>query len=61
MVRKKAGTKEHYLGELKMMLQEGKEPKEKVLAVFCQRHGIPMEECRRYYNELLAGEKAKKA
>jgi len=52
--------KKHYVHELKEMLQEGKEPKEKILAVFCQRHGISMDECRKYYDEVVAKEEMNK-
>ena len=48
--------KKHHLKELKEMLQE-KEPSEpigKVLATFCHRHGVPMDQCRKYYYELVA-------
>ncbi len=51
--------KTHYLNELKEMIQEDKEPKEKVFAVFCQRHGVPMDECRKYYDMLVAEGKLK--
>ncbi|HTY75618.1 MAG TPA: hypothetical protein VMD05_08650 [Candidatus Nanoarchaeia archaeon] len=50
----------HYVNELKEMLKEAKEPKEKVLAVFCQRHGVSMDQCRKYYDELMAKEEIKK-
>ena len=47
--------KEHYLKELKEMIQENpSEPAGKLLANFCQRHGIPMDECSKYYEELVA-------
>ncbi len=49
----------HYLNELREMIQEGKEPKEKVFAIFCQRHGVPMDECKRYYDKLVAEGKVK--
>jgi len=54
MPEKMANGKKHYLNELKEMLQEGKEPKDKVFAVFCQRHGVSMDQCKKYYNELTA-------
>jgi hypothetical protein len=54
MPEKTSKGEKHYLKELKEMLQEAKEPKEKVLAVFCQRHGISMDQCRKYYDELMA-------
>jgi hypothetical protein len=61
MPEKTPKGEKHYIKELKEMLQEGKEPKEKVLAVFCQRHGISMDQCRKYYDELMAKGEAKKA
>ena len=48
-----AKGKEHYLEELKEMVQEGKEPKEKVFAVFCHRHGVSIDQCKKYYDELI--------
>jgi hypothetical protein len=46
--------KKHYLKELKDMIQEDPtEPAEKILANFCQRHGVPMDQCRKYYEELV--------
>jgi len=42
----------HYLEELKQQLQESNEPKEKVLTVFCHRHGISMDQCKKYYDQL---------
>ena len=37
------------------MLKEKKpgEPVEKVLTVFCERHGISMDACRVYYDQLV--------
>ena len=48
--------KKHHLKELKEMIQEKgpSEPVGKVLATFCHRHGVPMEQCREYYGELAA-------
>jgi hypothetical protein len=43
----------HYLQELKEMIQEGKMPKDKVFAVFCQRHGVSMNQCKEYYDKLV--------
>jgi hypothetical protein len=47
-------AKDH-LTELKEMVQNKKpnESTEKVLAVFCQRHGLSIETCRGYYRELV--------
>jgi hypothetical protein len=61
MPEKMPKGEKHYIKELKEMLQEGKEPKEKVLTVFCQRHGISMDQCRRYYDELMTKGEAEKA
>jgi len=48
------GEKEH-LEELKEMVQDREtEPTEKVLAVFCQRHGVSMKQCKAYYDQLIA-------
>jgi hypothetical protein len=44
---------QHYLNELKEMIQEGKEPKEKVIAIFCHRHGVSMNQCKMYYDKLV--------
>ncbi len=46
--------REHYLEELRKMVKEEKGPKEKVFAVFCQRHGVPLDQCKGYYDELMA-------
>jgi hypothetical protein len=55
---KMAKGKQHYLDELKQMLKErGSEPEDKVLTVFCQRHGISLEECRKYRKELATAKK----
>ena len=47
-------AKDH-ITELKEMVQKRKknEPVDKVIAVFCQRHGLSMDTCRGYYNELI--------
>jgi hypothetical protein len=46
--------KEH-LEELKEMIQEKerKEPVEKVLVKFCERHGVSLDTCRIYYRRLV--------
>lgn len=46
--------KEH-IQELKEMVREKKpgEPVEKVLAKFCERHGVSLSTCRVYYNRLV--------
>jgi predicted solute-binding protein len=46
--------KEH-IQELKEMVQEKKkgEPVEKVLAKFCERHGVSLNTCRVYYDRLV--------
>ncbi len=51
----------HKITELKEMIQERApaEPVEKVLAVFCERHGISLNTCRILYNQLVAEGKIK--
>jgi hypothetical protein len=46
----------HHIEELKEMILEKnpKEPVEKVLVTFCERHGVSMDTCRIYYNRLVA-------
>jgi predicted solute-binding protein len=48
-------NKEH-LNELKEMVQNksANEPVEKVLTIFCHRHGVSMTKCREYYDDLVA-------
>jgi hypothetical protein len=53
MSEKAAKGENHYLKELKEMVQESKMPKEKVFAVFCHRHGVSMDQCKKYYDELV--------
>ncbi len=53
MPDKTARGEKHYLTELKELVSEAKEPREKVLAVFCHRHGVSMEKCRVYYQKLV--------
>ncbi|MEM2081819.1 MAG: hypothetical protein QW744_06085 [Candidatus Bathyarchaeia archaeon] len=45
----------HHIEELKEMIKEKKpdEPVEKVLAKFCERHGVSMGTCRVYYKRLV--------
>jgi hypothetical protein len=45
----------HLDEHLKLMIREKlkDEPVEKVLAVFCQRHGVSMAECREMYDKLV--------
>jgi ribosomal protein L20A (L18A) len=45
-----------HIEELKEMIQEKKpkEPVEKVLANFCGRHGVSMDTCKKYYEQLVA-------
>jgi len=45
----------HHIEELKEMIQEKKpkEPVEKVLVKFCERHGVSLDTCRIYYNRLV--------
>ncbi len=49
-------TDKTHAKELKEMIQEakGKEPADKVMANFCHRHGVSMETCRKYYNQMVA-------
>ncbi len=53
----KSQDKEHF-DELKEMVRERKkdEPVEKVLTIFCHRHGISMNQCMKYYNQIMADE-----
>ena len=53
--------KEH-VQELKEMIQQKqpKEPVEKLLAMFCERHGISMDTCRKYYKSLVEKGEVKK-
>jgi hypothetical protein len=53
--------KEH-LKELKEMVKERKpnQKEEEVLAIFCQRHGLTMETCRLYYDQLKKSSENKK-
>jgi len=46
--------KEH-IEELKEMIKEkeSKEPVEKVLVKFCERHGVSLDACRIYYRRLV--------
>ena len=44
----------HYLKELKEMITEKpEEPVGKVLATFCHRHGVSMDQCKKYFEELV--------
>ena len=63
MSKETAKGEKHYLKELKEMVRQQKkagEPAEKVFPVFCHRHGISMDECRKYYDKIAAEEKDKK-
>jgi len=44
-----------HVAELKEMIQEKKptEPVEKILAKFCERHGVSLDTCRVQYNRLV--------
>ena len=48
--------------ELKEMLNEKnpQEPVEKVLAKFCERHGVSLNTCKVYYNRLVESGEVKK-
>ena len=44
----------HKIRELKEMIKRNQnQPVEKVLVIFCERHGLTMEACRYYYNLLV--------
>jgi hypothetical protein len=45
-----------HIKELKEMIREKepKEPVEKVLVKFCERHGVSLDTCRKYYEQLVA-------
>jgi hypothetical protein len=47
--------KQHKIQELKDMIKNRKpdEPIEEILTIYCQRHGISVEACRTYYDQLL--------
>jgi hypothetical protein len=47
--------KKHSAQELKDMIKDRKpgESVEKVLFVYCQRHGLSVDECRDYYDQLV--------
>jgi hypothetical protein len=51
----------HHIEELKEMIQEKepKEPVEKVLVKFCERHAVSLDTCRKYYERLVAEGKVK--
>jgi hypothetical protein len=51
----------HHIKELVEMIQEKKpkEPVEKVLVKFCERHAVSLDTCKKYYNELVAEGKVK--
>jgi hypothetical protein len=48
--------------ELKEMIQEkgSKEPVEKVLVKFCERHGVSLDTCKIYYKRLVEKGQVKK-
>jgi predicted transcriptional regulator len=48
-------TDKEHIEELKEMIKEkeSKEPVEKVLVKFCERHGISLDTCRIYYRRLV--------
>ena len=51
----------HYLKELKeMILEEPSVPVGKVLANFCQRHGVDINQCKVYYDTLVEKGEIKK-
>ncbi len=48
-------TDKEHIEELKEMIKEkeSKEPVEKVLVKFCERHGVSLDTCRIYYRRLV--------
>ncbi len=63
MPKEMAKGEKHYVEELREMIEQQrgkKESVEKVFAVFCHRHGISMDECRKYYEKLEAEGEEKK-
>ena len=56
MTKKTIKRDKEHLEELKEMVQgrKEKEPVEKVLTMFCHRHGISMDQCKKYYDQLVA-------
>ena len=50
-----------HMQELREMIKDKKpsEPADEVIAVFCQRHGISMDTCRLYYDQLVKEGKIK--
>jgi hypothetical protein len=56
MIEKTDKQDKEHLEELKEMVQgrKKKEPVEKVLTMFCHRHGIAMDQCKKYYDQLVA-------
>lgn len=53
-------SKEHEQELLEMVKEKGKnQSAENVLSVFCQRHGLSLETCRLYYDDLVAKGKIK--
>lgn len=59
MPKKMVKGEKHYKDELQEAVRESKEPVGKILANFCHRHGISMEECRGYYDDLVTEGKVK--
>lgn len=50
-----------HIKELMEMIQEKKtkEPVEKVLVKFCERHAVSLDTCKKYYDQLVAESKVK--
>ena len=48
--------KKHAKEELKEMIRENrkKEPVDKIMALFCHRHGVSMNTCKKYYDQMVA-------
>jgi hypothetical protein len=61
MTKEMEKGEKHYLSELKEMINDKPaEPLGKVLANFCQRHGVSMDQCRVYYDKLVEKGEIKK-
>ena len=57
MKERMAEGKKHYIEELREMVVEQKkkgQPVDEILAVFCERHSLSLDECQKYYDALVA-------
>jgi len=54
MTQKTSKEDKEHINELREMVKERKkaESVEEVLTVFCQRHGVDMAQCNKYYEQL---------